>query len=234
MMHTIYTIRQRLNAELNNERGSVSIVTIGIIISLIIFIAFINIADYSVYSERRDIISKSIDYAVTAAIQEIDINTSREGLSGAYNEHTGDIELKNIYIDEYSADNAFFSTFTENTGINKSQINNNSMIIIINPRQSSIQYIIKTINGRSTGSILEPEDIETIINEKLGELNSSEGDKHIIYVNGNVKTKEFNVRPYYMVVIRNLPVKGLFRNRNTTFVSFKGANIERNTEQFSE
>ena len=232
MILKTYTIPQKLSAELNSERGSASIIVLGIISFMVLITIFLGIVDYSLYSEKRDIIRKSIDNSVTAAIQEIDTNTSKEGLSKAYDANTGEIQLKSIYLNETRANNAFYSTFKANTNIERSTIENNALIVIINPQQTNLQYIMQSSNGKVTGTVSSPEQIETVVNNKLNLDSAATGksDKHIIYVNGNVKTVEFKERPYYLVIVRNLPVKGLFRNKNTTFIAFKGANVERKSE----
>lgn len=232
MILKIYTTLQKHNVELNNEKGSSSIIVLGIVSFMIFLLIFVNIIDYSLYSEKRDIIQKSIDNSVTAAIQEVDTSVSKDGLSQAYNSNTGEVQLKNIYLNETRADNAFYSTLKANTGIERSTIESNALVIIINPQHSNLQYIMKSSLGRITGTVSNQEHLEAVINNKLNSDSAAinTNDKHIIYVNGNVKTVEFKERPYYLVIIRNLPVKGLFKTKNTTFVSFKGANIERNVE----
>lgn len=229
MIQRISTIRQRLSVGLNNESGSSSVIMLSLVMFILLLFAFLNIADYAVYSEKRDIISKSIDYAVTAAIQEIDLSLSAEGLSSAYNPATGSIQLKNIYLNETNANNAFYSTFAENTKIQRSHLENYILVVIVNPRSSDLQYILNSKEGRSVGYIATPTLLEARINTKLNNdaAVNERPDSHTIHVNGNIKTEQFKERPYYLVIVRSLPVKGLFSNHHTTFVSFKGANIER-------
>lgn len=227
-----FITRRKHNVELNSEKGSTSIIILGIILFIILLIILFNIIDYSLYSNKKNIIQKSLDFSVTAAIQEVDTVLSKEGLSQAYSSTTGEIQLKSIYINEIQANNAFYSTFTANTDIARSTIEKNSLIVIVNPQQSSLQYTMQSRKGRNTGAVATPEQLETAINNKLeaDSLLIDGKDKHIINVNDNLKTVEFKERPYYLVIIRNLPVKGLFRTRDTTFVAFRGANIERNVE----
>ncbi len=225
-------ILRKHNVGWNNQTGSSSVILLSLIMFIALLFVFLNIADYAVYSEKRDIIAKSIDYAVTAAVQEVDTTASKSGLAQAYDPVTGQIQLKSIYLNETLANNAFYSTFNANTNIERTTIENRALVVLVNPQQSNLQYIIKSSAGRITGTVSTPEQLQTVINNKLNTDSVVIGgtDKHIIYVNGNVKTVKFKERPYYLVVIRNLPVRGLFRSNDTTFVSFKGANIERNVE----
>ena len=113
----------------NNSGGGFGILFLGLMIVTTSFVIFINIADYAMYSYKKCIISKGIDYAVSAAIQEIDLDTSREGLSYGFDPLTGKSSVDNIFLNENSADNAFFSTLQSNTGISRAGISGNLMIV---------------------------------------------------------------------------------------------------------
>lgn len=203
---------------------------LSLMVMLLILIVVVNAADYALYSFKRNMIGKAIDYSVCAAVQEIDRTKSAEGLSRGYDEATGSILVDNIYIDEISADNAFFATFQSNTGIRRDTMKDKMLVIIMNPTSTGIEYIIKKDTAREQGAVTGPGEIEGIINAAISEYyntSASENDRQEIYVNGNPVTNEFKKRPYYMVFIRNYEIDGLFRRRTATYVGFAGAKMER-------
>lgn len=217
----------------SNKGGGMAVILTGIMIASLMLLVFINISDYALYSLKRYYISRGIDYAVCAAVQEIDDGGSSTGLSEGYNETDGRILTDNIRIDELSADYAFFSTLQANTSIQRDSINDSTLIVIVNPSEGEMQYIIKKAEMRDEGSISNPENLEGVINTKINQYFDStdqDSDRHLIHVNGNIRTNEFKSRPYYMVFIRNYQIDGLFRKRTATFVGFSGAKIERKAE----
>lgn len=212
----------------SNKGSGLSTILLSLSGIVIVVLILFNISDYSLYSYRKASISKALDYSVAAAIQETDINSSRVGLANGFDDTTGNINTDNIFINESVADNAFYSTFQNNCGISMATIIPYVMTVIVNPTSIGLNYIIKAPIKRSTGSVLNPSDLEGIINSNINNFYGTSGpDNNLIYVNGNLKTCQFNKRPYYMVFIKNFEIDGLFKKRNTTFISFKGANIER-------
>jgi len=213
-----------------NAGGGLAVTFLSLMVMLLILIVIVNVADYALYSFKRNMIGKAVDYSVCAAVQEIDRARSEEGLSRGYDEATGNILVDGIYIDETPADNAFFSTFQLNTGIRRDTVKGKVLVIIVNPTSSGLEYIIKKDTARTEGSITDPGQIEGIINTAISEYCNtpdSENDKQEIYVGGNPDTNEFKKRPYYMVFIKNYEIDGLFRKRTATYVGFAGAKMER-------
>ena len=212
----------------SNKGSGLSTILLSLSGIVIVVLILFNISDYSLYSYRKSSISKAIDYSVSAAIQETDINSSRVGLANGFDDTTGNINTDNIFINESVADNAFYNTFQNNCGISQATISPYIMIIIVNPTSSGLNYIIKSLSQRSIGSVLNPSALETVINTNINNFYGISGpDSNLIYVNGNPKTCQFDKKPYYMVFIKNFEIDGLFKKRNSTFISFKGANIER-------
>ena len=240
MRHKTSTTRPRLFARSNisirrisfigNDGGGLAVTFLSLMVMLLILIVVVNAADYALFSFKRNMIGKAIDYSVCAAVQEIDRIKSEEGLSQGYDEASGNILVDGIYIDETSADNAFFSTFQINTGIQRDTVEEKVLAIIMNPTSSCIEYIIKKDAARMEGSITDPAQIEGIINAAILEYcNTSEpeNDEQKIYVDGNPETNEFKKRPYYMVFIKNYEIDGLFRKRTATYVGLAGAKAQR-------
>lgn len=213
-----------------NAGGGLAITLLSLMVMLLILIVVVNVTDYALYSFKRNMIGKAVDYSVCAAVQEIDWARSEEGLSQGYDAATGSISYDGIYIDETAADNAFFSTLQSNTGIRRDYIESKALIVIMNPISTGIEYIIKKDGARAEGTISDPGEIEGIINaiySESGDTSGFETDGQEIYVNGNPDTNEFKKRPYYMAFIKNYEIDGLFRRRTATYVGFAGAKMER-------
>lgn len=214
----------------SNKGGGLAIMFLSITIIVLILLVFVNIADYALYSIKRNTISKGIDYAVCAAIQEIDNTESESGLATGYDETTGQLSVDNITLNEARADNAFFSTLQSNTGIIRAAVESNVLVVLANPTDMALDYIIKKDVERTEGSISSPYGLEALINNKINEYwdaSDPSTDRQIIYINGNLKTNQFKKVPYYIVFIKDYEIDGLFRKRTATFVGFAGAKIER-------
>ena len=202
----------------------------SITIIVLILLVFVSIADYALYSIKRNTISKGIDYAVCAAIQEIDNTDNESGLATGYDETTGKLSVDNIILNEARADNAFYSTLQSNTGISRAAVESDVLLVLANPTDTALDYIIKKDVEREEGSVSSPDNLENVINTKINEYWDASGpssDRQIIYVNGNLRTNQFKKVPYYIVFIKDYEIDGLFSKRTATFVGFAGAKIER-------
>lgn len=208
--------------------GALGVVFFSMAIIFIISLLVLNIADYSLYSYKKKCIASAIDFSVSAAVQENNVELSRKGYAAGIDEATGKPSTDNITIEKDIAERAFFSTLEANVGIKRADVIADTMIIIINPTSTSMNYIINNDTKDISGSVTEPSSLESIINTNSIQFwNSSLPDSELVYVNGNPKTNEFNKKPYYMVFIKNFEIDGLFKKRVATFISFKGSNIER-------
>lgn len=216
---------------IGSQKGSgLAVVFLGLSAILLILLVFLSIADYALYSTKRNIISDGIDYAVCAAIQEIDRTESEDGLASGFNETTGKMLVEGIVLNEASSDNAFFSTLQINTGISRKTISSNTMIVTVSPNAAGMDYIIRKGQQRLEGSVTSPDQLEPAINNAVKQFwggTDPEQDNHIIYVNGNLKTNQFKKVPYYMVFVKDYQIDGLFKKRTATFVGLAGAKIER-------
>lgn len=206
------------------------VIVMGIAVILTLVIGFASIADYALYSTRRSLIARGIDYAVCAAIQEIDISASTEGLSEGFDPQTGKVLSDNIMLNESTADRTFFETLEANTGIKRGDIAMDTLIAYIYPSGNLINYTIKKDSRRVEGFVTSPDKLETAINNTINtfwDTSIPESDRHTIYVNGNPSTNEFKNVPYFLVFIKNHRINGLFRKQTATFVGFAGAKLER-------
>ena len=210
--------------------NTLKVIIMGIAVILTLIFVFTSIADYALYSTKRNLIAHGIDYAVCAAIQEIDMSASNEGLSKGFDPQTGKLLSDNIKLNEPTAGNAFFGTLESNTGIKRNDISKDTLIAYINPSSTGINYVLKKDSQRIEGFAVSPDKLETAINNTINILwdtNIPESDKHTIYVNGNPSTNEFKKVPYLLVFIKNHQINGLFRKRTATFIGFAGAKLER-------
>lgn len=206
------------------------VVLIGISVTLVLILVFVNIADYALYSNKRNLIARGIDHSVCSAIQEVDLNLSRIGLSEGFDPETGRILINDIHLNEESAENAFFETLKANTGVERNNIESNTLIVYVWPSTGGINYLIKKESERQEGFVSSPDRLEVAINNSIGLLwdtNNTDTDSHVIYVNDNPATNRFKEVPYFLVFIKNYEIDGLFRRRTATFVGFAGAKISR-------
>lgn len=229
-MNKIFISLQKLSAELkriiSSTNGSAfSVLITGLAGIMVLAVVLLSVIDISIYSYKKRIIAAGIDYGVSAAIQEINTEMSKEGLSKAFSED-GSTSLRGVYLDENKADKAFTSTLTGNLNINTDELSNKMIRVIATPLTGSVYYSIKDRNSQSSGNLPAMNDIQNLLNNRMNGLNSV-GDAHTAYVNGNPSANPFEERPYYMVFIRDYEIDGLFYSRKATFICFKGAKIYR-------
>jgi hypothetical protein len=220
-----------LNTFFNSQKGSgLSVIFIGLTVTLLVLMVFLSIADYALFSSKRNRICQGIDYAVCAAVQEVDGIESEEGLASGFDEATGKMLTDGIVLNEERADNAFFSTLQMNTGIYRKAISENTMIVTVTPEIEGIGYVIRKGQQREEGRMDSPEQLEPAVNNAVRQLWNGvdpEQDDNIVYVNGNLKTNQFKKAPYYLVFIKDYEIDGLMKKRTATFIGFAGANETR-------
>lgn len=225
-----YTFLQKLSAELrrirNNSSGAaLSVIMVGIVGIFAGIIIMLLVFDISIYSYKKRMIGSAINYAVSAAVQEIDTERSRKGLSEAFTED-GQVSLTGIYIDEVKADKAFTSTMTKNVTMDMGEIQDKMVRVVATPESAGVYYNIKDKSGSQSGHTDSMVNLEGIINNKMSIVNNK-GDQHFVYVNGNAASNSFEKRPYYMVFIRDFEIDGIITRRKATFICFKSAKIYR-------
>lgn len=206
------------------------VILTGISVVLVLVMVFLNIADYALYSTKRNLIARGIDHSVCAAIQEVDLHLSKSGLSEGFDLESGKILVNDIRLNEQTAENAFWGTLAANAGVSRDNIYSNILITYVWPTTAGISYLVKKDNERHEGFVSSPDRLEQAINNAISTLwstDSQESDSHVIYVNGNPSTNEFKKAPYFLVFIKDYQIDGLFRKRTATFVGFAGAKLER-------
>lgn len=198
------------------------------VISLIV-VAFMSGIDYAIYSYKTYNISRCLNYAICAAAQEVDTSgeDSLSGLSEENVESKGKISLKKIRLDETKAENIFWSTLKSNTGIEKSQLENNCLMIFTYDSGNAVNYYWKKGGVTATGSVASANLLESVINNAIRTCWPQGEDSHVIYIGGNPKTNDFKSRPCFMAFVKNHQINGLYSKREATFVAFKRAKLER-------
>lgn len=238
MIPKICTIVQELNAGWNlfhsylaKQKGSgLAVIYVGLTVTLLILLVFLSVADYALYSAKRNAICRGIDYAVCAAVQEIDMVESEDGLASGFDEMTGKALVNDIKINELKSDSAFFSTLKTNIGESWDMVRGQTLIITSSPNISGLDYFIRKGQQHFDGTVSSSEQLQTAINNAINQCwNNYEPlrDSQVIYVNGNPQTNPFKNVPYYMVFIKDFQINGLLKKRTATFVGFAGAKIDR-------
>ncbi|MHB8062602.1 MAG: hypothetical protein ACYDG2_08215 [Ruminiclostridium sp.] len=247
MKITSYFIRLKLCAELKNPSkktrnntiisvailksengGGLGTIFIGLAAILLTFIVFINIADYSLFTYKRNAISKAMDYAVTAAVQQINKNKSVIGLANGFTEETGERMLEGIEIDIDMAIRTFLTIFYENYGLNNFNIENNLLICATSTQDEKLRYTIKANSELILkGNLENPILIEEKVNQAIVQYWPSTEDESKVYLNGNPKTNMLENGTYLLALIKDFKIKGLYSQRNVSLSSFAGAKLER-------
>lgn len=228
MIRKIYTTKQKQNAGLNmflDTKGFISVAFIWILMVIALMFIFIGCINYLMYSYQSMIIGRAVDYAVSAAVQEIDVERSAEGISEGFDERTGLLNSSEILINEQAAKKVFFMIFTDNTGISEEEIADKLTMVSTYPHGDEIKYTIVRGLMRTEGVVQKPADLESKINEALiyGDVDRD----YNIFVNGNPKTNEFSKRPYYMAVLKDYEVQGIISRRKITCMGFRAGRINR-------
>ena len=216
----------------NCSGGGLGVLFIGMLAIILIFTVFLNIADYSIFAYNKDAISKSVDYAVCAAVQELDISQSLDGLSQGYSDE-GATSIKGIRIDTAKAMAVFLDTLKSNSRF--LNINFKSSIIgcTTYANESGMNYEICTYNDMgisiiAKGKVDRPSQLEEIINNTAQNLRSeAEAQSGMVYVNGNPNTNFFENGSYFLVYVKGVRVTGLNSERSLDFTGFAGSRVYR-------
>jgi len=222
-------IPQNVISTFQNERGGgLGTVFIGLSVILLAFVIFINIADYSLFTYKRNAISKAIDYAVTSAVQQINKNESLIGVANGFIEETGERKLEGVEIDIDMATRTFLTVFYENYKIGNLSIDNSLLICATSTQNEKLRYTIKAdsqliFEGELENSVL----LEEKINQAITQYWCSAKDNSQVYLNGNPKTNMLENGSYLLAFIKDIKIKGLYSQRNVNLSSFAGAKLER-------
>ncbi len=209
--------------------GGLGVLFIGLAVTFLVLLVFVNVADYAVYTYKRNAISKAMDYAVTAAVQDIDREKSLEGLAVGFDESTGKRLSDGVEIDIDSAERTFLSVFDSNCNPEQSDIREKLLICATSVSGEEVNYKIKTpAGGVSDGMVNEPYLIEDRINSAAeGSWPDSDVDSGKISINGNPKTNMIERGTYVFAYIKGIKITGIFTERKLTLSCFGGAKLDR-------
>ncbi len=204
------------------------IVIIGLGAILLAFMILINVADYSILTYKRNAISKAMDYAITAAVQEINLNQSVTGLADGFAEATGNRSVDGVKIDIDRAHKTFLTVFYKNFNSYDFSIDANLLLCSTHTMEQNLKYVIKAGNAYITeGNVKTPELLENRINQAINNYWTNSEDASQVYINGNEKTNMLENGTYLFAFIKDIKIKGLYSQRTTSLSSFAGAKIER-------
>jgi hypothetical protein len=208
--------------------GGLGILFIFLGATLLAFIILINISDYSILTYKRNAISKAMDYAINAAVQELNINQSIMGLADGFAEATGNRSVDGVKIDIDRAQNTFLTVFYENYNSSDFSIDAKLLLCATHTIEQNLKYVIKAGNVQITeGSVETPELLENRINHAINNYRTNSEDASQVYINGNEKTNILENGVYLFAFIKDIKIQGLYSQRTTSLSSFAGAKIER-------
>lgn len=189
---------------------------------------FINIVDYSVYTYKRNAVCKAMDYAVSAAVQQIDEEQSREGLASGFSETTGKKVLQDIVIDTNKAEEIFTVFFRKNSLPDEIASSDTMLLCTTYVQEDQMHYTIKAKGIIvSQGVVTQPSAVQEQINEAInscwpGTLSSSK-----VAINGNSKTNMLENGTYLFVFLNNIKISGVYSKRYIDLSGLAGAKVER-------
>jgi len=222
------TIKRIANALKSESGGGFGTIFIGLAIILLAFVVLINIADYSLFTYKRNAISKAMDYAITAAVQQINKNQSRVGVANGFTEGTGETMLEGVEIDIDTAISTFLFVFYANYKPNNFSIENNLLVCSTSTLDGKLSYTIKANSEQKfDGNLDDSALIEEKINQAIVQYWPNAEDNSQVYISGNPKTNMIENGTYLFAFIKDIKIMGLYSQRNISLSSFAGAKLER-------
>ncbi len=202
---------------------------IGLAVTFLVLLVFVSAADYAVYTYKRNSVSKAMDYAVTAAVQNINKNKSLEGLSEGFDESTGTRLTDGIEIDIDKAETTFLSVFKANSSQRHTDIKGNLLICATSVSGEDVDYRIKTSSGEViAGNVETPYLIEDRINAAAKSCwPDSYEESSRISINSNPKSNMIEKGTYLFAYIKGIKITGIFTQRKLALSCFGGAKLER-------
>ena len=169
-----------------------------------------------------------MNYAVTAAVQQIDQNQSSAGISKGFAEDTGQKLTDDIQININMAEDTFLNIFYENLMLDNINIDNSLLVCATSANAGELKYTMKSVSGLiSEGYLDNPVLVEEKINQAIDEYWPEAGEDTEIYINGNPKSNAIEKGTYFFAFIKNVKLTGLYTQRNISLSSFAGAKVER-------
>ncbi len=220
-------VNSKLRALQNARGGGLGTIFIGLAAILLAFIIFINIADYLLFTYKRNAISKAMDYSVTAAVQQINKTESIVGLANGFAEETGERALEEIEIDIDMAIRTFLTVFYSNYEVDNHNIDNSLLVCTTSIKDGKLNYTIKANSSVYQGTLENSALIEEKINQAIVQCWANTEEKSQVYINGNPKTNMLENGTYLFAFINAFEIKGLYSQRKISLSSFAGAKLER-------
>ncbi|OPX45636.1 hypothetical protein CLHUN_05730 [Ruminiclostridium hungatei] len=211
----------------DEKGGGLGTIFIGLSFLIIIIFSMLNVVDYSVYTNKRNQISKAMDYAVTAASQQIQPANENIGISNGFSEDSGHITTEQLEIDMDMANRVFVEIFLENVSVPGEDIQGKLLLCTTVAAGDKIRYTMKVKGGQYVyGQVETPADIQYAINAAL--LNYwTEENKDEVYINGNSKTNMIEKGTYLFAILKNIEISGIFASRAISLSGFAGAKVDR-------
>ncbi len=202
---------------------------IGLAVTFLVLLVFVSAADYAVYTYKRNSVSKAMDYAVTAAVQNINKDKSLQGLSEGFDENTGTRLTDGIEIDIDKAETTFLSVFEANSSQRQTDIKRNLLICATSVSGEDVDYRIKTSSGEViVGNVETPYLIEDRINAAAKSCwPDSYEESSRISINSNPKSNMIEKGTYLFAYIKGIKITGIFTQRKLALSCFGGAKLER-------
>lgn len=201
---------------------------IGLAILLLSLTILINIVDYSIYTYKRNNISKAMDYAVTAAVQQLSNDESRAGLASGFLEETGQKSLENIKIDIDTATKILLSIMGENSKLDDLNINSNLLVCTTYTNNNTLNYIIKVNQGDVyQGTVNIPSQLEDRINQVIDQYWSASEDNSKVHINQNPDTNMLENGTYLFAFLNEIKISGIYSQRTVSLAALAGAKVER-------
>lgn len=211
----------------DKKGGGLGTIFLGLSFVVIILFIMLNMADYSVYSYKRSQIAKAMDYAVTAASQQIQPISESAGVSYGFYEDTGQMSTEMLEINIETANRMFLEIFLENVSVPGEDIQGKLLLCTTVEVEGKIRYSMKVKYGQYVnGQVENPSDLQDVINTALSDY-WLEGNKDEVFINGNYKTNMVERGTYLFAVLSNIEISGLLATRQISLSSFAGAKVER-------
>lgn len=207
--------------------GGLGVLFTGMAVLFLTLVVLVNIADYSIFTYKRNAISRAMDYGVTAAVQQIDKSRSIDGISKGFAEETGKKLLDGVEINIDAANSAFLTIFNKNYNTGIGDIDNKLLVCATASQDGRLNYIIRSDPKPVLQAELdEPSMLEDTINQAVTQY-WPEADASKVYINGNPKTNMLEDGTYFFALIKDVEITGLYSTRKITLTSFAGARLER-------
>lgn len=211
--------------------GGLGVSFLGLAIVFLGFIVFLNIAEFSLLSYKKAIISKAVDYSVCSAVQQINPASSKAGIAEGFDEASGGKLTDNIQINLDWAAATFLNILDMNCKLDIASISRQLLICTTYIKDGKLYYIIRTNNGDSIedsfGVVDNSLELEDKINTAITKSWPQEEDKRFAFINGNKKTNPIQNGTYLLAFIKGVEVKGLLIDRKIDFAGLAGAKISR-------